>query len=110
MMTSIREKLLKIAAVLLIVAGLVGQVWSQRLWDLYFDTLPHSADKAAGRVYLDNNFHGVPVYETSQEHFRLYAVEYSSEALFFLGLVAGAFAEWKGHRAKKRVAGSASIR
>jgi hypothetical protein len=92
----------KVVAIVLIVAGFIGQVWSHEIWNRYLDTLPRSPDVAAGRTHRDDNFHGYVLYETREEHFRLYAIEYSSEGLVFLGLLVGAFGEWRTRRARMR--------
>ena len=58
------------------------------LWDHYCDTLPRSPDKATGAVYVDN-FHGVAVYETRDERFRLHTLGHAAEILIVLALVGG---------------------
>jgi hypothetical protein len=62
------------------------------VWSAYFDRLPRFPDRAAGRVYVDN-FHGVAVYETCEERFRLHALEDASEALIALAILAGVLAD-----------------
>jgi hypothetical protein len=96
------QKRWRILSITLILAGFLGQVWSHQIWNHYFDTLPRSPDKASGRTYPDDNFHGFVLYETREEHFRLYAVEYSSQALFFLGLLIGGLQEWRFRRARSK--------
>lgn len=46
------------------------------LWNVYYETLPRSPDKAIGRIYPDN-FHGFVLYETRQESLRLHALQYT---------------------------------
>src|SRR4051812_37479982 len=63
--------------------------------DSYYDKLPRSPDPASGRIYPDN-FHGVGVYLTAQEHFRLHSLEYSFDVLVVLILLgASAHIFWR---------------
>jgi anti-sigma-K factor RskA len=71
------------------------------LWRAYFDRLPRSPDKVAGRVYADN-FHGVAVYETHEERFRLHALENASEVLIALAIVAGVLDDRRVRRFRPR--------
>lgn len=94
------HKFWKTVAIVLFFAGLAGEVWSLAIWENYFDMLPRSPDLRAGRTIPDDNFHGFVLYESSAEHFRLYAVEYSSEAMLFLGFLIGAILEWKNRKTR----------
>jgi hypothetical protein len=89
------KSLWKVIAAVLLVAGLAGQVWSDKIWNTYFLTLPRAANPTSGRTYADDSFHGIVVYETAKEHFKLYAVEYSSEASVAIGLMIAVLSEWK---------------
>ena len=64
------------------------------LWNTYYDTLPSSPDKAAGRVYVDN-FHGFARYETRQERFRLHALDNSWSVLTIIFILAEGLREWR---------------
>jgi hypothetical protein len=91
----------KIVKVAVIVVALLDFFWCWHVWNVYFDTLPRSPDRAAGRVYVDN-FHGIPMYETREEHNRLRALDHSSEALIVIVLLGATFHEWKAGRTKAR--------
>jgi hypothetical protein len=57
------------------------------MWDVYYDDgLHRQADKAIGRVYVDN-MHGVALYTTNREQFLLKEVPGLSMGLFLLGVV-----------------------
>lgn len=86
------QKIGRAVAITLLVLGLGGQVWNQKTWDDYFNSLPRSPDPKTGHIYPDN-FHGIAVYETREERIRLYAVEYPSFALSVVGIILGLFVE-----------------
>lgn len=94
-----KAKVWKRALVALSVAAILVLFSYMALWDHYWDTLPRSPDQAAGRVYVDN-FHGVAVYETRQERFRLHALENASEILIALTAVAGIVWDRKTRRSR----------
>jgi hypothetical protein len=70
-------------------------------WNTYYDTLPGSPDKAAGRVYVDN-FHGFARYETRGEYARLHTLDHLSEVLVFLLVVGGAIHHWRTRRPSRQ--------
>ena len=76
-----KHRFRRVLAIVLIAAGFIGQLWSNQIWNHYLDTLPRAPDVATARTYRDDNFHGYVLYETREEHLRLYTVEYLSEAL-----------------------------
>lgn len=84
--------MLKTCAILLLVSGLLGSVWSYAVWNQYFVMLPHAPDISAGRAH-PANFHGVVLYETRQEHLKRVGIEYGSTGLFVLGMLLGALYE-----------------
>jgi hypothetical protein len=92
----------KTVMVALIFAGISTFLWGVCLWCVYFDTLPRSPDKVAGRIYA-GNFHGVILYETRQERFRLHALENASEALIVTILLLKVIEEnWRVRETKSR--------
>lgn len=94
----------KVTVSSLIVALMIDLFWAWRVWNVYYETLPHSPDPRTGRVYRDN-FHGVAIYETGEEHRRLQMFQYSSEGLVVVLLSAAAINQWRDIRAKSRSAG-----
>src|SRR5258708_37926606 len=96
-----RRKLWTIARVTVSVATLIDAFWYWHIWNVYYDILPRSPDKASGRVYVDN-FHGIAIYETYEERRRLQVLDYSSEALTLIILSGAAVHTWRAGRTKAR--------
>jgi hypothetical protein len=94
-------KFWKLVIIPLVVAAVISQLYYVHLWNVYYDTLPHSPDEVVGRVYTDN-FHGFVRYETREEHFRLHAIDYLSEGLAFIAVLATVAHEWKLRRGRER--------
>jgi hypothetical protein len=96
-----KEKIWQIVLSVLSVAAFVSVFSYAIMWHVYWDRLPRSADKVAGRVYADN-FHGVIVYETREESFRLHALENASLALVVITIMAAATHHWIVQQAEAR--------
>lgn len=94
-------KFWKVVIIPLVLAAVISQLYYVHLWNVYYDRLPHSPDVAAGRVYADN-FHGFARYETREEHFRLHAIDYSSEGLAFVAVLVAVAHEWRLRRGTPR--------
>ncbi len=94
------EKFWRRVAFLLILLGLCGFLWSFQIWLQYWDKLPRAPDRASGRIYADN-FHGVVVYMSSEERFRLYTTRHSAEGIAALGFLIWGLCEWKWPRKDK---------
>jgi len=99
-MTLNTERLLKITTVALAGAALLSLLWYVHIWAVYFETLPRSPDRVTARLYPDN-FHGIVVYETREERFRLHAIGYLFDALVVLGFSLGLLSEWRARREGK---------
>jgi hypothetical protein len=56
------------------------------LWMHYYDTRPRSADMSVGRT-IPLNTHGIVVYLTNSEHFRLQALMGASGGCFLLAIL-----------------------
>ena len=83
--------ILRIVLLSAIVISVASYVY---LWNTYYDALPSSPDKAAGRVYVDN-FHGFARYESPKERFRLHALDNSWTALTIIFILAEGLREWR---------------
>jgi hypothetical protein len=93
-MSSTEKKLWGVAGVTTVAVALIAFLSYLYTWELYYKTLPHSADKTAGRVYADN-FHGFARYETPSEYLRLHRIEDLSEVFVFLVVGGGVLYEWR---------------
>ena len=85
-----RSKLavLKFFALLFLLPGLGGLVFSAMVSTDYLETLPKSPTPAEQRM-TPRNVHGIVVYQTVQEDQRLSMMEYSSVSVFLVGLLLG---------------------
>jgi hypothetical protein len=79
---------LKFFALLFLLPGLGGLVFSAMVSTDYLETLPKSPAPYEQRT-TPRNVHGIVVYQTTEEDLRLSVMEYSSVAVFLLGLVLG---------------------
>lgn len=87
-MNRLNLTMLKFFALLLLLPGMGGLVFSAMVSTDYLENLPRSPDPSELRM-TPRNIHGVIVYQTSQEDTRLSAMEYSSVSVFLAGLVLG---------------------
>jgi hypothetical protein len=79
---------LKFFALLFLLPGLGGLVFSAMVSTDYLENLPRFPSPAEQRM-TPRNVHGVVVYQTVQEDQRLSVMEYSSVSVFLVGLLAG---------------------
>jgi hypothetical protein len=79
---------LKFFALLFLLPGLGGLVFSAMVSTDYLENLPRFPAPAEQRM-TPRNVHGVVVYQTVQEDERLSAMEYSSVSVFLMGLLLG---------------------
>jgi hypothetical protein len=100
-MTLNNQSAWRIVLMALSLAALLSLLCYALMWNVYWDRLPRFPDKVAGRVYADN-FHGVIVYETREESFRLHALENASLALIVVTIVAAAAHDWRVRQCKAR--------
>jgi len=94
-----KESVWRIILITLSAAALLSLLSYVLMWNVYWDRLPRSADKVAGRVYVDN-FHGVAVYENREERFRLHALGSTSEVLIVATIAAAAIHDWRVRQGK----------
>jgi hypothetical protein len=80
--------MLKFFALLFILPGLGGLVFSAMVSTDYLENLPRSPVTNEQRT-TPRNVHGVVVYQTVQEDARLSVMEYSSVSVFLVGLLLG---------------------
>ncbi len=80
--------LLKFFALLFMLPGLGGLVFSAMVSTDYLQNLPRSPAPEVERM-VPRNIQGIVVYQTPQENQRLDIMEYSSVAIFLVGLVLG---------------------
>ncbi len=80
--------LLKFFALLLLLPGLAGLVISAMVSTDYLENLPRSPAPELERM-TPRNIQGIVVYQTPKEDERLSLMEYSSVAVFLVGLVLG---------------------
>lgn len=80
--------ILKFFALLFLLPGLGGLVFSAMVSTDYLENLPKSPTPAEYRI-VPRNVHGIVVYQTEQEDTRLSVMEYSSVAVFLVGLLLG---------------------
>ena len=79
---------LKFFALLFLLPGLGGLVFSAMVSTDYLENLPKSPTPIEQRM-TPRNVHGTVVYQTDAEDQRLSTMEYSSVAVFLVGLVLG---------------------
>jgi hypothetical protein len=87
-MSRVSLSVLKFFALLFLLPGLGGLVFSAMVSTDYLENLPKSPAPIQQRM-TPRNVHGVVVYQTLQEDRRLSAMEYSSVAVFLVGLLLG---------------------
>jgi len=80
--------ILKFFALLFMLPGLAGLVFSAMMSTDYLESLPKSPVPTEQRM-TPRNVHGIVVYQTEQEDERLSIMEYSSVSVFLVGLVLG---------------------
>lgn len=81
-----RKRLLKIFQVILVYAAVTLGASEGILWMHYYDTRPRSPDAKSGRT-IPLNTHGIAVYITRGEHFRLKALMLATGACFITAVV-----------------------
>jgi hypothetical protein len=79
---------LRFLALLFLLPGLGGLVVSAVISTSYLDSLPRSPSADELRV-VPRNIHGIVVYQTEQEDRQLSLMEYTSVAVFLVGLSMG---------------------
>jgi hypothetical protein len=79
---------LKFFALLFLLPGLGGLVFSAMVSTDYLENLPKSPTPNEQRM-TPRNVHGIVVYQTVSEDERLSAMEYSSVSVFLVGLLLG---------------------
>jgi len=80
--------ILKFFALLFLLPGLAGLIFSAMISTDYLENLPKSPVPSELRM-TPRNVHGIVVYQTVQEDERLSIMEYSSVSIFLVGLVLG---------------------
>jgi hypothetical protein len=80
--------MLKFFALLFLLPGLGGLVFSAMVSTDYLENLPRSPSPDEQRM-TPRNVHGTVVYQTIQEDQRLSAMEYISVSVFLAGLLLG---------------------
>ena len=81
-------RLLKFFALLFMLPGLGGLVFSAMVSTEYLENFPKSPAPAEARM-TPRNVHGIVIYQTVQEDERLTIMEYSSVTVFLAGLLLG---------------------
>jgi hypothetical protein len=79
---------LKFFALLFLLPGLGGLVFSATVSTDYLENLPKSPAPSEQRM-TPRNVHGTVIYQTVQEDQRLSAMEYGSVSVFLVGLLLG---------------------
>ena len=82
--------LLKIFALVFLLPGLGGLIFSAMVSTDYRENLPRVPSPAEQRM-TPRNVHGVMIYQTVKEDKRLSMMEYSSVSVFLVGLLVGIF-------------------
>jgi len=80
--------ILKFFALLFLLPGLGGLVFSAMVSTDYLENLPKSPAPSEERM-TPRNVHGVVIYQTPEEDKRLSVMEYSSVSVFLVGLLLG---------------------
>ena len=79
---------IKFFALLFLLPGLAGLIVSAVISTHYLDTMPREPVNGESRV-VPREIHGIVVYQTKEEHKKLNTIEYSSVAVFTVGLILG---------------------
>lgn len=79
---------LKFFALLFILPGLTGLIVSAMISTHYLQIMPRGPVLVEGRI-VPREIHGIVVYQTDDENRRLNLIEYSSVAVFVVGLGLG---------------------
>ena len=79
---------LKFFALLFLLPGLAGLIVSAMISTHYLDAMPREALVTENRV-VPREIHGIVVYQTKEEDRKLSLIEYSSVAVFVVGLIFG---------------------
>jgi len=79
---------LKFFALLFMLPGLAGLIFSAMMSTDYLETMPKSPIPSEQRM-TPRNVHGIVIYQTVSEDERLSIMEYSSVSVFLVGLVLG---------------------
>ena len=85
-MTLPPARLLKIFQVILVYSAVALGISEGLLWMRYYDTRPHLPDVVSGRTVALNT-HGIAVYVTNTEYFRLKALMVATGACFITAIV-----------------------
>jgi hypothetical protein len=83
-----RLAVLKFFALLFLLPGLGGLVFSAMVSTDYLENLPKSPTPSEQRM-TPRNVHGIVVYQTVKEDERLSVMEYGSVSVFLVGLLLG---------------------
>jgi hypothetical protein len=92
--------ILKSLALALLIAGIVGQVWTLAMWNHYAAQLPRFPVPEQGRVY-QLALHGIVVYQTAKEHTSFWMISNWSWVIFCIGFAAGIVYQWKSGELSK---------
>jgi len=87
-MKRVNLAVLKFFALLFLLPGLGGLVFSAMVSTDYLENLPKSPAPNEQRM-TPRNVHGIVIYQTVKEDARLSIMEYSSVSIFLVGLVLG---------------------
>lgn len=87
-MKTARLATLKFFALLFLLPGLAGLIVSAMISTHYLDAMPRWPVPEEHRI-VPRGIHGITVYQTPAENRELNLVEYSSVAVFLIGLVLG---------------------
>jgi len=92
--------MLKFLALLFLLPGLGGLVFSAMVSTSYLENLPRAPAPSEQRM-IPRNVHGAVVYQTVQEDERLSVMEYSAVSVFLVGLLLGIvyLEKWSSSRA-----------
>lgn len=101
-MNGFRLRSLRTLALLFMVPGILGMMLSASLSTYYLETMPRSPAPADMRMTA-RVINGVTVFQTSTEDKRLSVCEFTSLALFVIGLALGAvyLEKWSGKQETK---------
>jgi hypothetical protein len=87
-MKSAQLAALKFFALLFILPGLAGLIFSAMISTHYLEVMPRGPVLVEGRI-VPREIHGIVVYQTADEDRRLNLIEYSSVGVFVVGLGLG---------------------
>jgi hypothetical protein len=87
-MNRVSLTMLKFFALLFLLPGLGGLVFSAMVSTDYLENLPRTPAPNEQRM-TPRNVHGTVIYQTVQEDQRLSAMEYTSVSIFLVGLLLG---------------------